>query len=392
MSQTRGQLAGSSSHISWLDGLRGAAALWVLASHVQIQSGLRVVPILSWGGMAVDLFMMLSGFLMAHHYLERRNSEPWASRRTASSFWTRRFFRIAPLYYVLLAVAVLLGPWLGEHRAAVAAHWPATATDVQRFTDTSAANVAAHVSFLFGVSPEYSFRTALPDWSIGLEMQFYLLFPLLMITVARFGPLMTGTAVLVACWASMKLAGDFYAAFPMPSFLPMKLFMFFAGMWVAMARAGIKPVMLLVAATVTTAFWSEWGHISGLVFRVLMVVGMFYLMDTGRLPLSKAMAPLLGPLRRAFSTRAARFVGDTSYAVYLLHLLVLTSVAGTLARMPSYVGLHEWARFAICLAITSVIVYPLSWVLHRFIELPGISLGKWLLRGAGSRAATRPAF
>ena len=82
-------------HIGALDGLRGGAALWVLIGHATILTGTRI-PILSKPDLAVDLFMMLSGFLMCFHYLERRETEPWHRRSTWTLFWTRRFFRIAP--------------------------------------------------------------------------------------------------------------------------------------------------------------------------------------------------------------------------------------------------------------------------------------------------------
>ena len=100
--------ANNTDHLPWLDGLRGFAALWVLVSHAQILSGMRGIPVLSWGELAVDLFMLLSGFLMAHHYVLRQEKEPWDAKATFYTFWLRRFFRIAPLYYFLLFFALLL--------------------------------------------------------------------------------------------------------------------------------------------------------------------------------------------------------------------------------------------------------------------------------------------
>ena len=94
-------------NLPWLDGLRGLASIWVLLSHIQILTGLRDIPLLSWGELAVDLFMLLSGFLMAHNYIARKQSEPWESSRTIGQFWVRRFFRIAPLYYVVLVLSLI---------------------------------------------------------------------------------------------------------------------------------------------------------------------------------------------------------------------------------------------------------------------------------------------
>ena len=128
------------SHVPWLDGLRGIAAFWVVVSHVQILTGLRYVAVLSWGDLAVDLFMILSGFLMANHYIQRRATEPWDQTRTAVRFWVRRFFRIAPLYYALLATAMLLGPTLGEYRTAISDVWTQAATPLDRYNNQTLAN------------------------------------------------------------------------------------------------------------------------------------------------------------------------------------------------------------------------------------------------------------
>ena len=114
-------------------------------------------------------------------------SDPWTAPATWRAFWLRRFFRIAPAYYLLLIVALLIGPWLGECRTLIAGPFPGTTTPIERYTDASFANIAAHVSFVFGALPAYAFRTPLPDWSIGLEMQFYAVFPFLMLLIGVRG-------------------------------------------------------------------------------------------------------------------------------------------------------------------------------------------------------------
>ena len=222
-------MTGKSSQIPYLDGLRGIAAVWVFLSHVQILSGLRALPILSYGESAVDLFMLLSGFLMAHHYLERQHSEPWESFTTWRSFWIRRFFRISPAYYVILMVALLAEPYIGGARTAIASFWPVTATADSRYLDRSVGNIVAHLTYTFGAIPKYAFDTPLPDWSIGLEMQFYAVFPFLMLLIARFGKYRTAIALAGACAFASAIAPTEFAGFTMPSFLPLKLYVFLAG-------------------------------------------------------------------------------------------------------------------------------------------------------------------
>lgn len=375
------------AHLPWLDGLRGLAAFWVLASHVQILSGLRDLPLLSWGGIAVDLFMLLSGFLMAHNYFLRRQAEPWGEPRTFLLFWLRRFFRIAPLYYLLLIVAVGIGGMLAEDRSAIAAIWPNTATPLRRYLDGSVANYLAHFSFAFGFLPDYAFRTALPDWSIGLEMQFYLVFPFLMLAMLRCGAYVASFAALALCVALWFLFPGYFASFEMPSFIAMKLCVFMAGIWIAIGRQRGTMTRALLAALALLVVWTLAGrhfhagepHIVS-ACRFAIVVGMFYLMDDGSLPGGRLLLAPVAFLRRWLSGRVARFLGDTSYCTYLLHLLILLPVAGTLAARQDYVALPSPVRFLLCLALVLPPVYLVSWALFRTVETYGIHLGRRVVK------------
>ncbi|TIW59552.1 MAG: acyltransferase, partial [Mesorhizobium sp.] len=106
------------SRVECLDGLRALAAMWVLVGHCLLLTGWRV-PVLGEPDLGVDLFIMLSGFLMVFHYQLRQDREPWQSPETWLKFWTRRYFRIAPLFYVMLFLALALGPYLYESRTVI---------------------------------------------------------------------------------------------------------------------------------------------------------------------------------------------------------------------------------------------------------------------------------
>lgn len=353
--------------------------MWVVLHHAQVLSGASHMgwPLLHEGALAVDLFMMLSGFLMTHHYLLRRTQEPWALPSTWKTFWLRRFFRIAPLYYLALLAAMVLGPTMGEFRQDVAQVWPTTATTLERYNDNSLHNLLLHASFIFGVLPDYAFRTTLPDWSIGLEMQFYLVFPFLMLAM-RSRPLLVGCALVAASLALPQVAGRFMAAFPMPAFLPLKLYMFMFGIWVAMSRGSGRwaslVLALLLCVLVPVHEWDD--EATG---RVLLVAVFHVLMDDGSLCVGRARA-WLGKLRAVLSCRWAAFAGDTSYAVYLVHLLILIPVSGWLATRPEYLRLGATLRFVLCVALTLPPTYALAWLLFTRVEQPGIAMGKRLLR------------
>ena len=375
----------SGDHVGALDGLRGLAALWVFVSHVQILTGLRPLPVLSWGDSAVDLFMMISGFLMAHHYLGRADAEPWQRPRTWVGFWLRRLFRIAPAYYLLLAVALAAGAALGHDRALIGAHYPWTLTRADRYLDHGLANILAHVSFVFGALPRYGFSTPLPDWSIGLEMQFYLAMPFLMLAL---GPRLRWPRALALTAAAVLLAfavRGYSAAFDMPSFLPMKLGVFLIGMFAAygVARRDLRAPAALVARIVVLALAARRDHatwtLAALSAGFLLLVGGAWLPGVG------ALHRALAPVRRALASRPGHWMGETAYGLYLVHLLVLLPVAAWLAGFDGYLQMKSSLRFALAGAIALAASLAIATLVHRWVERPGIALGKRLVRRLRAR-------
>lgn len=379
-----------SNHVDCLDGLRGIAALWVVIGHAMKLSGWGFRPF-SDPDLAVDLFIVLSGFLMAFHYIRREDREPWPAKSTWAVFWLRRFFRIAPLYYVALAAALILGPHLGAVRGFIAEAIPGTGTNPARYFDTSADNILLHVSFLFGFFPDYGYRTAIPDWSIGLEMQFYLAFPFLMLLWRAAGIIPASIAVVVGCLLLKLAMPDFFDAFRMPTFLPTKLPLFLAGM-LAAASLNLRGrhFVLIVAAAAAMAFVPTW-HDDGrfhLLARIAFVLALVMLPGSARFAGVPVLDRALAAANAILRLRAFRFLGDVSYGVYLLHLLVMIPAAGAAVALFG-AGMGGFALFASVLAGTALITYPLAWVLYRTVELPGIQVGRTVIAGAlRLRAAT----
>lgn len=369
----------SESHLSWLDGLRGIAAFWVLISHVQILSGLKNIPILSWGGLAVDLFMILSGFLMAHNYIHRQNSESWTSSSTFLVFWIRRFFRIAPLYYFLLFLAFFYGPILGDYRFAISEIWPNTATSPERYYDQSVSNIFSHLTFVFGFLPYFSYRTALPDWSIGLEMQFYMIFPFLMLVIYYLGWIKSSVLFVLTCVFIWFMFPNFIREFQMPTLLSLKLHVFLVGMWLAFSRFKCDMRRGLMISLIIMLIWIFIERNAASVARMLLVVLLYYFFDGERLPCGRYFDKSICAIKKIFSSSFGIFMGDTSYAVYLLHLLVVIPLAGELTKVPEYLLMSSFARFSLCLLLSVLIVYPLSWILHNTVEKWGIGWGKYFV-------------
>jgi peptidoglycan/LPS O-acetylase OafA/YrhL len=375
-------------HVGALDGLRGLAALWVFVSHVQILSGLRQLPLLSWGDSAVDLFMMISGFLMAHHYLGRAEAEPWRRPQTWVAFWVRRLFRIAPAYYLLLAVALAAGAWLGHDRDVIGAHFPWTLTRADRYTDHGLPNILAHVTFVFGALPRYGFSTPLPDWSIGLEMQFYLVMPFLMLALGRRFWWPRALAVVAAAALLAFAVRGYSAGFDMPSFLPMKLGVFLIGMFIAygVARRDLRAPLLLVALVVALALAVRRDHTTFML--AALSAGFALLVGGAWLPGMGVLHRAFMPLRRALASPVGHWMGETAYSLYLVHLLVLLPVAAWLAGFDGYLQLKSSLRFVLAGAITLAVSLSISTLIHFWVERPGIALGKRLVHRLRRSAKT----
>jgi peptidoglycan/LPS O-acetylase OafA/YrhL len=241
------------AHLGFLDGLRGGAALWVLLSHCMLWGAWERIR-LPDAKIAVDVFMVLSGFLMVRLSLERDEREPIGTTSTAMRFWIRRFFRIAPLYYLVVAFAFIFGQSFKAGVARLIAANPDHFIHLQsahlpQYTHYTLSNLLMHLSFLFGFVPAFASSTLLPDWSIGLEMQFYLAFPLMMFLYRRL-PAISATLLIFAIGAFLKrltlhaLGQD---AFPEASFLPLKINVFMAGMLLAFANRPLGQPRVVVS-------------------------------------------------------------------------------------------------------------------------------------------------
>jgi peptidoglycan/LPS O-acetylase OafA/YrhL len=152
-------------HIPSLDGVRGVAILLVLLFHFKdyligpemLQGALGLAGYLGWAG--VDLFFVLSGFLITRILLAARSNEGYFS-----SFYTRRFFRIFPLYYAVLFL-IFLGPW-----SVIAGVLPPVSDHVWYWTYLSNWSIMLKSANPQGVGH---------FWSLAVEEQFYMAWPLL---------------------------------------------------------------------------------------------------------------------------------------------------------------------------------------------------------------------
>ena len=363
--------------IGSLDGVRALLALWVVFGHLAGTVGARV-PLIDNPAVAVDLFMVLSGFFIAATYTSLSAQHPPAT--AMRYFWIRRVMRIWPVYAVLLTIAyVFVVPLhelrLEQLRAFATAGSPVLASDPAPVTWWG---VLTHYSMLFGLLPSQATATALPDWSLSLEFQFYLVFPLLAIALRRH-PLALCFAAAAMAFVSPPLFGFYLtpgslAHFRQPAFLPYRLHFFLLGalayaMFKRPREAGDKSwtgdVLAIVLCAVAMGVQATLG-----------VFGILYLMAR---PESRAAA-LLGH-------DTMRWLGRISFSIYLVHALLMRVVVALLVREPWFLSLPAPARFGVAAACLVPVVLVAAELLYRLVEQPGIALAHRWTSGRRERAA-----
>jgi peptidoglycan/LPS O-acetylase OafA/YrhL len=366
-----------------LDGLRGIAILLVLFRHTvrpiieQHGSLLRVgswdlaTPLLN-GWMGVDLFFVLSGFLITHHLLNR-----WPARFNRTfmlRYWIKRLLRTFPAYVAAVLIALSSVIPFFEVNAKSTSH-----------------TLAIHLLFLqdyFGSDLVAAF------WSLGVEEKFYLLCPLVLFYVSRLTPrrkliALTVLALLPTLLRVATLAGSHAQYLNYPAFFwtirsPFHLAM--DGLWIGVICAviyankelresirvlnvrriaNISLVVLIVSISSVAWFDGGWYYASTIVLAVIALAfgGLLLSSILGQSWISEALRSVW---LRAMST--------ISYSVYLMHLMFVPLALDLVRRFfPAFeaqAGLHFLAFTPVFLALS----VAAGLALHFTVEKPFLIL------------------
>ncbi len=379
--------------IKALTGLRIVAAVWVVLFHFRpmlsdISPDFRenLAPVLNCGAQGVDLFFILSGFVLTWNYLDRMGRS-WSTRETLHFLWLR-LARVWPVYLVtmhLAALLVILSLHVGHVRLPEA-------------NDLTAVSYIRQVllvqlwfePFFDGTSWDG------PAWSISAEWLAYLLFGVLALVIFRMKlATRARTLMWLAVAASLPpvvillASGHFYTPW---SWLPRIVTQFAAG---ALACAAVRRLrltdrgrhiagyvsLLLLVAVVGVLYWFDAHSISGVVENDSGGV-----VDVLFVPLVITLAVGLGSLPRLLSTRVMVYGGQISFCLYMVHELVHTSWGWAVEQF----GLTPWQSdspwkwnvlglLAIALALSSL--------LYHVVEEPA---RRWMRRMVDVRPAAQP--
>ncbi|HET6378801.1 MAG TPA: acyltransferase [Methylocella sp.] len=372
-------------HYKYLDGFRGIAALWVMIGHILIIYDINL-RVLSWVSLPVDLFMLVSGFLMVRHAIARETAEPLDRPLSWATFWLRRFFRIAPLYYFLLLFSII---YQQSERGFDGAFHYHTWDGLNESYDQFVAHLLSHVSFVFGLSPVFSRSTSMPDWSLSLEMQFYALFPFLMLLGRRTGWITLAIGVAGVCLAAELIFPSFLHEFTLPSILILKLNIFMGGMLVALALDNRGQSASYIAVAVALMILPLWGgeNFKAGIARALLCAGFATAALCDRYSRTAGMPAHITLIPAILGARPFAIMADLSYGVYLMHFFVIFAWARLTAPEALLAPLSGAAGALIAVPAAS---YALAWVARQTVELRGIEFGRQVIQRFRMLSAPAP--
>jgi len=372
-------VASERKHVPVLDGLRGVAILLVLFKHFFISGdptgfiNVAYFKARAGGWAGVDLFFVLSGFLITGILVDAKSSPHYFR-----NFYARRFLRIFPIYFAFLFFLYTLLPAIRpytspEYRSAVENQWWfwAYLTNVY---------IALKGTWTVAIGAEQY-------WTLAVEEQFYIVWPLLVFLTPRRHLQAVCVAVIVMAFG-LRLYCVLTNANPITASIltPMRMDSLALGAILAVAArdpgqnarvVGWSLPAAVVSGVLLCGVFAYDGRINP--YDPLMQTAGFTLLALffGSV-LVAAQAGRLGALIGGMLTgRFLRLMGKYSYGIYIYHEFVLDTIVQPYLRATSRLHLpwlaSQFGYFAVCFAI-SVTVAALSW---RWFESPILSLKRY---------------
>ncbi len=376
-----------------LDGLRGLAILLVMQVHfwgLAFSIGAptpdlavdrwadRVIGV-GWSG--VDLFFVLSGFLITGILYDTKGSS-----NSLRTFYARRILRLAPVYYLFLLFVLVVVPFIGPIDAVASVD---ELRDIQWWMWSYSINIGTSVTSFDAFLPWVHG----PFWSLAVEEQFYLVWPLAVLALPR-RPLMGFCCIMIAAALAIRilLTGGFvdnvFNSNAAGVLMPARMDTLAVGALIALAARGPELRVLARSAPM----------VAGVMILFLVAVfikndGLAYGMtDVDRLGFT-AFAFLFGALLvatlhaapgsllfRALTLGPLRTFGKYSYAMYVFHLLTAFVLMRTFL-INGWVDIHFGSQIplnVIFSVVATATTLGLAWVSWQLVEEPLLRLKKRL--------------
>ncbi|NWF44262.1 acyltransferase [Hydrogenophaga sp. D2P1] len=356
-----------------IESLRAYMAWWVVIGHASHLGGWSsyipkpIVALIERGDIAVNVFIIVSGFVITHLIQ--------ASKESYAPYLTRRFFRIFPIYFACFLLAIAIHDL---YQAAYFHPWVFGVEMREARANEESLNFLTHfglhLTLLHGLIPDtlipFASSTFLaPAWSLSLEWQFYLVAPAILYMLRRS----TGISIafVIICLALNQLAksGQF-GTWAYASFLPLSIHYFLIGI---ISRLILEEVFLhdfraesliILSALVAT--------ISGPLEAAIWSI--FFTLILSEMNIVNISNPFLKHAAQIFvlNYRVAR-AGSWSYSTYLLHIPIFSIAVGAPTLL--YSDISQTTVNIIVLLSFPVIIFA-SRTTFKLIEQPFNSIGR----------------
>ncbi len=358
-----------------LDSVRGIAALLVALVHLTADGYFYDFPPIRHGGLAVPLFFVLSGFVIAHTYGGRIRSGS-----DTKSFAIRRFGRLYPLHLFTLTLLV------GLEIAKLALVQAGVSSGQPPFSGTNSFGaLAAHLLFLQAIIPFGDYTWNGPSWSLSTEFYTYFVFAAVAFAMARRKlridpvPVIWALSGVLLAWgeavdlpwhnaAGKGIVSCIFGFFT--GWLTYRLFLRLQEPGMQRFRSFLGLAEVLAVLSGIAVFWFGAESATAPAILVFAAMVLFLAFDHG------PVATLIN--RPLFQT-----LGQLSYSIYLVHFVLLNVLTGVLRAADSVLGMDlilsetamidfgpKIAMDLLALAYLAVML-GVSSLTFRYVEEPG---------------------
>jgi peptidoglycan/LPS O-acetylase OafA/YrhL len=351
-------------HLAYIDAARGWAFLGVLTFHAFARAPVKnyfLQSLAASGNYGVQLFFIASALTLFMSLESRRTRDD----RPITYFFIRRFFRIAPLFYVGIVFYLL-----------------AWGTGPRDFAPTGIHphQIILTALFLHGWWPDAINSVVPGGWSIAVEMNFYLLLPLLFLGLTTLRRAVMAFVISVPITITISIA---VARLARGSVDP-TLVSGFTYYWLPRQFS-----VFLLGIIVFHLSRKPGNHALATLVAILGLLGLIVVSLIGdRIPdaylaHSICFAVILVALRsaplRLLVNPATRLLGTISFSAYICHFFALDLAVATLPKLSFLPANHSLIIFAVLWLLGLVLTCAFSCLTYRLIEIPGQNLGRAII-------------
>ena len=364
-----------------IDALRGIAALSIFIYHIYGTTGIitkwaypiQIIPerFIDLTLAGIPLFFILSAFTL-YSSLDNRAGE----KRKFLKFYLRRFFRIAPLFYLLMIIVVL-------------------DSLIMQKTVPSWQDILVNFTFTNNLVPQYSMSLFSDGWTVGVEMLFYLVLPLVFIKINNIRRSILFSIGIY--WLSNEIRRLLGAIIGENIMMSTNYDFYNFSHWAYIFPIGV--ICYLIYKSYLPKMRSEYRTPAAFIMLLISIIILFIFINN--LPLALALSDLYEPLsiltrlpsmssvafvllilslslnpNRLIVNRFTRFFGTISYSLYLIHPFIVEPLKPVYAYIYGHnIYLTDISLF-LCILLTLLIAIPVSLLTYHLIETPGIRMGK----------------